>query len=847
MIAKVLAKIFGTKNQRELKRIHPIVCRINELEPTIAPLTDEQLTAKTIEFKERISNGESLDALLPEAFAVVRETSKRKRNERHFDVQLIGGITLHEGKIAEMKTGEGKTLVATLPLYLNALEGKGAHLVTVNDYLAKRDAEWMSSIYNHLGLEVGIIQNHMEDAERQKAYGADITYGTNNEYGFDYLRDNMKFRRDDLVQRALNFAIVDEVDSILVDEARTPLIISGASEKSSDLYQKADASVSRLLKEDYEIDEKDRSVHLSEQGTDKIESFFRLDNLYAPENILTLHHVTQALRAHTLFKRDVDYLVNDDNEVLIVDEFTGRALPGRRYSDGLHQALEAKEKVTIERENQTLATITLQNFFRMYKKLAGMTGTAETEAGEFWKIYKLAVTVIPTNKPMIRNDQQDVIFLTKNDKFNAVIEDLDQCYQKGQPVLVGTIAIETSEYLSYLLTNKGIPHNVLNAKQHAREAEIVKEAGQKSKITIATNMAGRGTDIKLGEGVIEAGGLRIIGTERHESRRIDNQLRGRSGRQGDPGSSKFYVSLEDDLMRIFGGERLKKTMERLGMKLGESIEHRMVSRSIEKAQEKVEKHNFDIRKHLIEYDDVLNQQRTVIYRYRQDILSGGNHTQTIIKETIADILHMLFEIYFPSRRVQSEGLNEILTSLKKLTGLGDDALSESHFQQKDTASLETALTEFLCYQYEQYRAAMPTDLVESAEKWILLETIDYAWRMHLQNIDHLREGIGLRGYGQKDPLIEYKKESFYTFERMLGQIKWDIIERVFKMKPDQYSAAALEEIERQKEEELDELQMGGDTTAEPEAKTVKRATPKVGRNESCPCGSGKKFKHCCGK
>lgn len=847
MIANVLAKIFGTKNQRELKRIHPIVCHINELEATIAPLSDEQLAAKTMIFKERISKGESLSAILPEAFAVVRETSKRKLNMRHFDAQLVGGIVLHEGKIAEMKTGEGKTLVATLPLYLNALEGKGAHLVTVNDYLAKRDSEWMSPIYNHLGLEVGLIQNHMEDAERQKAYGADITYGTNNEYGFDYLRDNMKFRLDDLVQRNLNYAIVDEVDSILVDEARTPLIISGASEKGSNLYQQADTGISHLSKEDYEIDEKDRSVHLTETGTDKIESFFRLDNLYAPENILILHHVTQALRAHTLFKRDVDYLVNEDNEVLIVDEFTGRALPGRRYSDGLHQALEAKEKVDIERENQTLATITLQNFFRMYKKLAGMTGTAETEAGEFWKIYKLAVTVIPTNQPMIRNDQQDVIFLTKNDKFNAVIDDLEQCYKKGQPVLVGTIAIETSEYLSYLLHSKAIPHNVLNAKQHAREAEIIKEAGHKGKITIATNMAGRGTDIKLGEGVVDVGGLRIIGTERHESRRIDNQLRGRSGRQGDPGSSKFYVSLEDDLMRIFGGERLKKTMERLGMKEGESIEHRMVSRSIEKAQEKVEKHNFDIRKHLIEYDDVLNQQRTVIYRYRQEILSGGTHTMGIIKETIADALHMLFEIYFPGQRVQQEGLDEVLTSLEKLTGLGKEVLSTSKFQQNSTANLETALIEFLSYQYEQYRAAMPTDLVESAEKWILLETIDYAWRMHLQNIDHLREGIGLRGYGQKDPLIEYKKESFYTFERMLGQIKWDIIERVFKMKPDQYSAAALEEIERKKEEELDELKMGGDLTAEPDAQTVKRAVPKVGRNEPCPCGSGKKFKHCCGK
>ena len=553
ILTKVLAKIFGTQNERELKQMRPIVHQINELEEGMLQLSDTQLTEKTNEFRQRIDRGESIDNILPEAFAVVRETGRRKMNMRHFDVQMVGGIVLHRGKISEMKTGEGKTLVATLPLYLNALAGKGAHLVTVNDYLARRDAEWMSPIYNHLGMEVGIIQNQMNDESRKKAYGADITYGTNNEFGFDYLRDNMKFNLDDYVQRDLHFAIVDEVDSILIDEARTPLIISGPSEKGSDLYLKANRAVLPLKKvDDYEVDEKARSVQITESGIDKVEAAMDVGNLYAPENILILHHVQQALKANTLFKIDVDYVVRE-NEVLIVDEFTGRILPGRRYSDGLHQALEAKEGVKIERENQTLATITLQNYFRMYKKLSGMTGTAETEAGEFHSIYKLGVNVIPTHRPMIRNDEPDIIFLTKEDKFKAVIDDIRSCHQKGQPTLVGTIAVETSEYLSYLLRQQNIPHNVLNAKQHQSEAEIVKEAGEAGKVTIATNMAGRGTDIKLGEGVREAGGLRIIGTERHESRRIDNQLRGRSGRQGDRGSSKFYISLDDDLIRVFGG------------------------------------------------------------------------------------------------------------------------------------------------------------------------------------------------------------------------------------------------------------------------------------------------------
>ncbi len=851
MIAKILAKVFGTKNERDLKRLHPMVEKINSFEAAIKELSNAELMAKTNIFRERISRGEPLDSILFEAFAVVRETSHRFRNERHYDVQLVGGIVLHEGKIAEMKTGEGKTLVATLPLYLNALSGKGAHLITVNDYLARRDAEWMNLVYKNLGLEVGVLQNSMEDAERKLVYGADITYGTNSEFGFDYLRDNMKFDKKDLVQRELNFCIVDEVDSILVDEARTPLIISGPSEKGSNLYQEADRAVLTLRKEDYDVDEKARSVHLSEAGTDKIEDYFKIDNLYAPENILALHHTSQALRAHTLFKVDVDYVVRE-GEVLIVDEFTGRILPGRRYSDGLHQALEAKEKVKVERENQTLASITLQNYFRMYKKLAGMTGTAETEAAEFWKIYKLGVIVIPTNRPMVRNDEADIVFLTREDKFAAVAQDIKDCNKRGQPVLVGTVSIETSEYLSYLLAQQGLMHNVLNAKQHEREAEIIKEAGEAGKVTIATNMAGRGTDIKLGQGVVAAGGLRIIGTERHESRRIDNQLRGRAGRQGDPGSSKFYLSLEDDLMRIFGGERLKKTMERIGMLPGESIEHRMVSRSIEKAQERVEKHNFDIRKHLIEYDDVLNQQRAIIYQYRRDILEGGELIVGLIKEMATDVVHKLFDIYCPHGGGTHEERAAVIQSLEKVTGMPSEFFDRIQLPKNQT-SFEIAVAEFLIYQYEQIRMAMAAkmpdqpDFVARAEKWVLLETIDHAWRLHLLNIDHLKEGIGWRGYGSKNPLIEYKRESYFEFERMMEQIKWDILQRVFHMRPEDYSIDALEEIEEEKEQELATLQLGGDGTGKADAKTVKRVQPKVGRNELCPCGSGKKYKHCCGK
>jgi preprotein translocase subunit SecA len=846
MIAKILTKVFGTKNERELKRLQPTVQKINLLEDKMKSLTDSELIDQTNSFRERISRGESLDSILPEAFAAVREASVRTLGQRHFDVQLVGGIVLHEGNISEMRTGEGKTLTSTLPLYLNALSGKGAHLVTVNDYLAKRDAEWMEPIYNALGLEVGVIQNDMSDEDRKNAYIADITYGTNNEFGFDYLRDNMKFNLADYVQKDLNFVIVDEVDSILIDEARTPLIISGPSDKGSDLYATANRAVLHLKKEaDYEIDEKARTVHLTESGNDKVEHTMGAGNLYAPENILLIHHINQALKANVLFKVDVDYVVRD-NQVSIVDEFTGRVLSGRRYSDGLHQAIEAKEGVRIERENQTLATITLQNYFRLYKKLAGMTGTAETEAGEFYNIYKLGVVVIPTHKPMVRNDQPDLIFLTEKDKFDAVVEDIKDCHTKGQPVLVGTISVEKSEHISYLLNKIGIPHNVLNAKQHEREAEIVLEAGANGSITIATNMAGRGTDIKLGEGIRELGGLRIVGTERHESRRIDNQLRGRAGRQGDPGSSRFYLSLEDDLMRIFGGEKLKKTMERIGMKEGESIEHQMVSRSIEKAQERVEKHHFDSRKHLIEYDDVLNQQRTVIYNYRREILEGEEQIKSLFKEMTTDVVNDLFDIHCPKEKCSDDGLSAIYESISKLTSLPITDLEQlSDEKVNHSSSVENTIIDFLMIKRQHYRAMLPENIIKDAEKWILLETVDQSWKIHLQNIDHLKEGIGLRGYGQKNPLVEYKKEAFLIFERMMHQIKWDIVSGIFKMRPDDVTVSGLHEIEQEKEKELQAAKVGGDETSLP--KSVRREGVKVGRNDPCSCGSGKKYKKCCGK
>lgn len=854
MISALLAKVFGTNNSRQLKRLQPLVDKINSLEARIQILSDEQLAFKTNEFKEQIERGRTLNDILPEAFAVVRETARRKLNQRHYDVQLIGGMVLHNGTIAEMKTGEGKTLTATLALYLNALSGKGAHLVTVNDYLARRDAEWMSPVYNHLGMSVGIIQNSIPDSERKKIYQSDIVYATNNELGFDYLRDNMKFRLEDYVQRELNYAIVDEVDSILIDEARTPLIISGSSDESSRLYSDANRAMHSLVKDvDYEVDEKARSTQLTESGNDKVESFFGVKNLYALDHIKLVHHVNQALRAHALFKSDVDYVVKDD-QVLIVDEFTGRILPGRRYSDGLHQALEAKEGVKIERESQTLASITLQNYFRLYGKLAGMTGTAVTEAEEFHKIYKLDVIAIPTNKDMIRKDKQDLIFLSKNAKYKAIVEDIKERHSKGQPALIGTIAIETSELLSMILTANGIPHEVLNAKNHAREAEIVAHAGEKGRVTIATNMAGRGTDIKLTDESRAAGGLYILGTERHESRRIDNQLRGRAGRQGDPGESRFYISLEDDLIRIFSpGDTIKKRMQMLGMTEDENIESTFISKRIEDSQEKVEKHNFDIRKHLLEYDDVLNQQRTIVYRIRREVLEGDARITELVRLMISDAVSDLMHTLVPSKGAKAEEIAEFTKSLAQMVNTTPEQLEALPFYKaKNLIHLQDDLVEYLLQRYEapggetvdQHKLAM----LQDAHKWLMLETIDQAWKQHMLNLDHLKEGISLRSWGQKNPLIEYKREAFGMFEDMLRQVRAEVVHHVFHLNVDHFNHA---ELERKREQELEHLHLTG--PEEPEGdhhhdhEHEQAQSDKTGRNEDCPCGSGKKYKKCCAK
>ncbi|MBT4594672.1 preprotein translocase subunit SecA, partial [bacterium] len=679
-----------------------------------------------------------------------------------------------------------------------------------------------------------------------KASRADITYGTNNEFGFDYLRDNMKFSLKDYAQRELNYAIVDEVDSILIDEARTPLIISGPAERGSNLYSVADRVICALKRDvDFEVDEKHKAVHLTEAGTDKVEHALGIENLYSSENVLVLHHVQQALRAHSIFKKDVDYVVRDD-EVLIVDEFTGRILSGRRYSDGLHQALEAKERVKIERENQTLATITLQNYFRMYKKIAGMTGTAETEAAEFHKIYKLGVTAVPTNKPLVRDDQQDAIFLSAIDKYKAVADDIADCQKRGQPVLVGTVSIEVSEVISHLLSQRGIKHEVLNAKQHEREAEIVKNAGLPGNITIATNMAGRGTDIKLTKESLEAGGLKIIGTERHEARRIDNQLRGRSGRQGDPGSSKFYLSLDDDLVRIFAGEKLKTWMLRFGMEEGESIEDPWITKSIASAQDRVEKGNFSVRKHLLEYDDVMNQQRKVIYRYRREILEGSESIKELVKEIVGDMVSEIFSFAMPKGKITSDGEVEVYNQLSKITGMSEESLASQDFSRRSSTSLETDIVDFLCLMYSQHRSAFSEEMVAEAEKWLLLETVDFAWKLHLQHLDHLKDSVSFRGYAQKNPLVEYKREAFDAFRRMMSQIKLDVSTGIFKMRPDSVSAEAIDEIEAERKKELDAIKMTGAEEGS-KAQTVRRDAPKVGRNSPCPCGSGKKFKHCCAR
>lgn len=846
MITKLLSIILGTANERQLQRLQPIVQRINELEQSVHVLSAEQLHSKTNEFRERISKGETLDTLLPEAFAVVREVAMRTIGQRHFDVQLIGGIVLHQGKIAEMKTGEGKTLSATLPLYLNALAGNGVHLVTVNDYLARRDAAWMGPIYTFLGLEVAALQNNMEDAERQKAYRADVLYATNNELGFDYLRDNMKFRTQDFVQRDLTYAIVDEVDSILIDEARTPLIISGSAEESSRLYIDADKVAARLKKgEDYDVDEKLRSVQMTEAAMDKVEAVFGVRNLYAIENMNLLHHVQQALRAHVLFKLDVDYVVKE-GQVLIVDEFTGRILSGRRYSDGLHQALEAKEGVEIERETHTLASITLQNYFRLYRKLAGMTGTAATEAEEFHNIYKLDVISIPTNVPMIRDDKSDFIFLTKNAKYKAILDDIKGRHKKGQPVLIGTIAIETSELLSNILSSQNIPHDVLNAKQHAREADIVAQAGEPGHVTIATNMAGRGTDIKLTPESRNSGGLYILGTERHESRRIDNQLRGRSGRQGDPGESRFYLSLEDDLIRIFAGDTLKNRMERFGMKEDEIIESRFVSKTIERSQEKVEKHNFETRKHLLEYDDVLNQQRTVIYAYRRDALEGEQNIYELIRDFISKTVEEIVAVQDSRRTTQAAQKSAIFDEVSRITGLSRDDFIKAGIGTGNVEIMQKDMINFLLSRYELFRTQHDAEIIQQAEKWLVLETIDQAWKQHMVNLDYLKEGIGLRGWGQKTPLIEYKREAFDMFREMIDQITRDIVSHIFHLNVERFDERAFEE---RRERELEEISMVTKESADTEGeaqKPVRREGEKIGRNDPCSCGSGKKYKKCHG-
>jgi len=974
MIGNILAKVIGTQNEREIKRLRPLVTDIGALEPQIQVLTDQQLRAKTDEFRTRVAGGETLDDILPEAFAVVREAGKRVLNMRHFDVQLIGGMVLHSGTIAEMKTGEGKTLVATLPAYLNALEGKGVHVVTVNDYLARRDSEWMGRLYRFLGMSVGVIQHELTDQQRQVAYGADITYGTNNEFGFDYLRDNMKFDLSMMVQRAHHYAIVDEVDSILIDEARTPLIISGPAEESTDLYYEVDRIIPRLKKGavtqgnvkqeeredlektgDYIVDEKHKTVSLTETGMAEAERLLAhrvvpgSSGLYDPANMPLLHHVHQALRAHTLFRLDVDYMIKDGG-VVIVDEFTGRLMPGRRWSDGLHQAVEAKEKVKIERENQTLATITFQNYFRKYKKLSGMTGTAETEAPEFAKIYNLDVIVIPTNRPLKRIEEPDLVYRTEREKYDAIVNDILDKQTSGRPTLVGTVSIEKSERLSALLRKRGIKHVVLNAKYHAQEAEIVAQAGKKDTVTIATNMAGRGTDILLGgnaehmarqqtlseevaeklpkgeekfiddeefiyffhvdgfyrvprpdwerifshfkrltdtehDEVIGIGGLHILGTERHEARRIDNQLRGRAGRQGDPGSSRFYLSLEDDLMRIFGSERIAGLMQRLGMEEGVPIEHGMVTRAIERAQKQVEAQNFSVRKHLLEYDDVMNKQRESVYTLRREILENRIHlsdeeifdTRGYLLGLAEDILDAQIE-RFAGAQVDAEewDLDALAREVERVFGFEQEQLDALKLDEMNSDEVGDALWAAIKKSYEDKEQLVGAELLRRVERDIMLQIVDEQWKDHLYSLDHLKEGIGLRGYGQRDPLVEYKRESFDLFTAMKERIEEAMVRYVMWLRPvmNEQAPAQPRPVARRptamtmnKAEAASAFgtarpapaavaaasasgrqapvpaRTGGDDVV----KTVRREEPKVGRNDPCPCGSGKKYKKCHGQ
>ena len=897
MLNTILAKIIGSQNERELKRMQPIVEQVSELEKKISPLSDERLRAKTQAFKDSLEAGNTLEDLLPEAFAVVREVSRRTIGLRHYDVQILGGIVLHRGKISEMKTGEGKTLVSTLPVYLNALEGNGVHLVTVNDYLARRDAEWMGPIYRFLGLTVGAIQHDMPDAERQAAYQADVTYGTNNEFGFDFLRDNMKYSTQDCVQRGHHYAIVDEVDSILIDEARTPLIISGPSEESTDKYYKIDKIIPRLTRdEDYQVDEKARSVVLLEPGIEKAETALSVRNLYDPQHMDLVHHIQQGLKAHTLFRRDVDYMIKD-GQVVIVDEFTGRLMPGRRYSDGLHQALEAKEGVKIERENQTLATITFQNYFRMYDKLAGMTGTAETEEAEFGKIYELDVVVVPTNQPLVRAEYPDVIYRTEREKFKAIADEIQEMNELGRPVLVGTTSIDKSERLSSALKRRGIKHVVLNAKYHQREAEIVAFAGRKGTVTIATNMAGRGTDIILGgnpefearlnlnsrdlhwedhneeylgevdrlrstwekqhQEVVDLEGLHILGTERHESRRIDNQLRGRAGRQGDPGSSRFYLSLEDDLMRIFVSDRISGVMQSLGMEEGVPIESRLISRQIERAQGEVEGRNFSIRKHLLEYDDVMNSQRQEIYRFRRELLEGQDQ-QEYIGGLAADIAVEFLDAYVPGAADPEEWQpDELKIHLQRVFGIEPPP----DLDELSRPELEEAILENLrqTYQRKEQELAETTGTADSMrwfERSIVLQIVDQQWKDHLLALDHLREGIGLRGYGQKDPLVEYKRESFELFQDLWDRATEEIVRMIFLLRPVSQEAAPPVPSRAQKplsysgsdpNRSTAAGKPGMDSRTRGAVANIAPRAAKVGRNQPCPCGSGKKYKKCCGR
>jgi preprotein translocase subunit SecA len=849
MLDSVMRKLFGTKQDRDLRALQPILKQVNSLEPKYQAMSDSELQSQTQIFKEKLSNGgATVNDILPEAFAVVREASKRILNMRHFDVQIIGGVVLHQGKISEMKTGEGKTLTATLPLYLNALTGRGVHLVTVNDYLAQRDSHEMGKLYNWLGLTVGCIVSNMDDEDRKLAYEADITYGTNNEFAFDYLRDNMKFDLNDYVQREHHFCIVDEVDSILIDEARTPLLISGPSEGDTRLYGVINKVIPQLSRDQhFTVDEKQRSAVLTEDGIIRVQDILQIGNLYEVKNIEVLHHVNQSLRAHTLFKNEVDYVVRD-GKVIIVDEFTGRMKEGSRWSDGLHQAVEAKEGVEVKSENQTLASITFQNYFRLYSKLSGMTGTADTEADEFMKIYNLEVVVIPTNLPMVREDMADVVYASRKAKYEAVSKLIEDCNKKGQPVLVGTISIESSELISKVLSSKGIKHEVLNAKNHAREAEIVAMAGQKGGVTIATNMAGRGTDIKLTSETKALGGLFIIGTERHESRRIDNQLRGRSGRQGDPGKSKFFLSLEDDLMRIFGSDRIKGIMTKLGMKDDEPIEHSMITNAIAKAQKKVESHNFDIRKHLLDFDNVMNEQRKVIYKIRRDILNDDGNKE-LIHDFIEEICYGLVEEFVSDKKtsLREYPWNEINQNTRKIFNF-DEVLTAEECANKHHSDLGDYLRQIGMRALDAKFSSFDNEQVKITFREVLLATFDQFWKDHLLAMDHLKEGINLRSYGQKDPLVEYKREAFSLYENMKVAIKRSVIERICHIK-----LMTQEEIEaiHIEQEKMLELQLKAHQEAQAkktlaEEKKIIRATVKVGRNDACPCGSGKKFKACHG-